>query len=157
MCLQLVSQIKYFGIDNFKNMKRNQFYYLSILLVFGLLSSCIIEDEDPEYDIVGAVGTIATIQTSSTTPAVGEAVVFSLTVFSEHEDATELRMQRVSGDVVTVLETKTFATWNKEDSRLEVFNYTVPAGTAGTDVVIEFVIVTESGFTNSRRVTLKVK
>ncbi len=129
-------------------------------LLFGLMcgtSSCILEAVEPEYDVVGAVGTIATLQASSTTPSEGQTVTFTLRIFSEHENATELRMNRLASGSSTTLETRTFSSWNKEDSYEERFTYQVPAGTAGLTVTMQFQLVTESNFVTSRNINLQVR
>lgn len=127
-----------------------------ILAVLFLASSCILEDVEPEYDVVGAVGTIATLTASTTSPTVGQTVTFSMTIYSEHEPATELRMNRGTGSSATTVETKTFSTWNVEDSYVETFQYTIPADAAGTTLTMEFVLVTESNFTARRSINLNV-
>lgn len=130
---------------------------LAISLVTAFLSSCILEDQEPEYDIVGAVGTIATLTSSNNNPAVGETVTFTLLVYSEHEPATELRMNRVQGTTVTNIETKTFSNWNTEDSYRETFQFQVPQGTAGTALTFQFALVTRSNFVATRNITINVR
>lgn len=127
-----------------------------MLLILVFATSCILEDVEPEYDVVGAVGTIATLTASSTSPAVGDMVTFTMTIYSEHENATELQMNRVSGSSSTNVETKTFSTWNTEDSYEERFQYTIPADAAGT-LTMEFVLVTQSNFTTRRTINLTVR
>jgi len=128
-----------------------------VLFLLAFASSCILEKVEPEYNVVGAVGTIATLTSSTTTPTVGQTVTFTLTVYSEHENAKELRMNRVVGSTVTNLQTKTFTSWNKENSYVETFTFQVPQGTAGTPVVIQFALITESGYAVTRNVTLNVR
>lgn len=127
-----------------------------MLLPF-LFTGCILEDQEPEYDVVGAVGTISTLTASSTTPTVGSTVTFTMTIYSEHEPATELRMNRVQGATVTNLETKTFTNWNVKDSYVERFQWTVPESARGTAVTMQFVLVTQSNFTRSRNITVNVR
>jgi hypothetical protein len=139
-----------------KQMKN--FRYLFALLALPLLfTGCILEDQEPEYDLVGAVGTIATLTASTTTPEVGSVVTFTMTVYSEHEPATELRMNRVQGGTVTNLETKNFTNWNTENSYVESFQWTVPENVRGTAVTMQFVLVTQSNFTRSRNITVNVR
>lgn len=128
-----------------------------IFLVLLFTSSCILEEVEPEYDIVGAVGTIATLTASTNTPTAGQAVTFNLTIYSEHENATELRMNSVADGSSTNLETKTFTTWNTDDSYRETFQYEVPADAAGTAIVIQFQLITESGYATNRDITLNVQ
>lgn len=125
------------------------------MMVFS--NSCILEDVEPEYDIVGAVGTISALSVSSNNPSVGQTVTFSATIYSEHENARELRMNRVSGGTVTNITTRTFSTWNRQDSYVETFPYQVPAGTGGTTVTIQFELITESGFSTTRNINLNVR
>lgn len=127
-----------------------------IFLVLLLTSSCILEEVEPEYDVVGAVGTIATLTASSTSPEPGQTVTFNLTIYSEHENATELRMNRMVAGTATNIETKSFTNWNVEDSYAETFQYQVPEDTAGTSVVIQFQLFTTSGFVTNREITLNV-
>ncbi|MBW3466460.1 hypothetical protein [Arthrospiribacter ruber] len=127
-----------------------------ILTVLFLATSCILEDVEPEYDVVGAVGTIATLTASTTNPEPGQTVTFTLNIYSEHENATELRMNRVSGGTATNLETKTFSNWNTDDSYVETFQYTVPSDAAGSTITMQFVLVTESNFTAERTINLTV-
>jgi hypothetical protein len=140
---------------------KNQINYfrniLALMLLPFLMSGCILQDQEPEYDVVGAVGTIATLTASSTTPVVGSTVTFTMTVYSEHEPATELRMNRVQGGTVTTLETRNFTNWNVEDSYVETFQWTVPETARGTAVVMQFVLVTQSNFTRSRNITVNVR
>jgi hypothetical protein len=141
-------------------MKNQKNYFRNILawmLLPFLMSGCILQDQEPEYDVVGAVGTIATLTASSTTPVVGSTVTFTMTVYSEHEPATELRMNRVQGGTVTILETRNFTNWNVEDSYVETFQWTVPETARGTAVVMQFVLVTQSNFTKSRNITVNVR
>lgn len=121
-----------------------------------MMTSCILEPVEPEYDIVGAVGTISALTASTTNPAEGQTVTFTVTFYSEHENATELKMNRLQGGVATTLETKTFSSWNKEDSYVETFQFVVPDGTAGTTVTIQFELVTESNFSRTRNIALNV-
>lgn len=127
-----------------------------MLLMFVFATSCILEEVEPEYDVVGAVGTISTLTASNTSPEVGQSVTFSMTIYSEHENATELRMNRGTGSAATTVETKTFTSWNTEDSYVETFQYTIPADAAGTTLTMEFVLVTESNFTTRRSINLNV-
>ncbi|WP_291780807.1 hypothetical protein [Cecembia sp.] len=127
-----------------------------LLLVLCSISSCILEDVEPEYDIIGAVGTISDLTASTTNPTVGQTVTFTVTFYSEHENARELKMNRLEGTVATTLENRTFTSWNREDSYVETFQYVVPDGTAGTSIVIEFELVSESNFSRTRNITLQV-
>lgn len=127
-----------------------------ILLVLVFASSCILEDVEPEYEVVGAVGTIASLTASNTSPTVGQTVTFTLTIYSEHENATELRMNRMSGGSATNVETKTFTSWNTDDSYVETFQYTIPEDAAGSALTMQFVLVTASNFTTDRNITLNV-
>jgi hypothetical protein len=132
-------------------------YIFALLVIPFLLTGCILEDQEPEYDLVGAVGTISTLTASTTTPEVGSVVTFTMTVYSEHEPATELRMNRVQGGTVTNLETRNFSNWNIEDSYVESFQWTVPENARGTAVSMQFVLVTRSNFTRSRNITINVR
>jgi hypothetical protein len=152
----------YSGIGNFfKILKKSVMKIIKnfavIFLVMAYVSSCILKDVEPEYDIVGAVGTIATLTASSTTPTVGQTVTFTLTIYSEHENATELRMNRLQGGTPTNISTRTFNSWNKEDSYVETFQYEIPEGTQGTTITMQFVLVTQSNFSVSRNINLNVR
>jgi hypothetical protein len=139
-----------------KKQMKNFRYLFALLALPLLLTGCILEDQEPEYDLVGAVGTIATLTASTTTPEVGSVVTFTMTLYSEHEPATELRMNRVQGGTVTNLETKNFTNWNTENSYVESFQWTVPENARGTAVTMQFVLVTQSNFTRSRNITINV-
>ncbi len=136
--------------------KINMKWALIVMMMFSL-SACILEEVEPEYDVVGGVGTIATLTASSTTPTEGQTVNFTMLIYSEHVDAKELRMNRVQGATITNLETKTYASWNREGSVQETFALQVPAGTAGTAVVIQFQLVSESDHSVTRNITLNVQ
>lgn len=128
-----------------------------VFLVMALVSSCILEDAEPEYDIVGAVGTIATLTASTTSPSVGQTVTFTMTIYSEHENAKELRMNRIQGGTPTNISSKTFSSWNKENSYVETFQYEIPEGTQGTTVTMQFELITESNFSATRNINLNVR
>lgn len=135
----------------------NKLKNLGLLMFISLLmTSCILEDVEPEYDIVGAVGTISELTASTTTPRVGQTVNLRVVFYSEHENATRLEMNRLQGTVRTNLETRNFSTWNKEDSRVETFQFTVPEVTVGTTIRLEFVLFTESNFSRNRTIDLRV-
>lgn len=127
-----------------------------VFLVMVMVSSCILDDADPEYDIVGAVGTIATLTASNTSPSVGQTVTFTMTIYSEHENAKELRMNRIQGGTPTNVSTKTFSSWNKENSYVETFQYEIPEGTQGTTITMQFELITESDFSVTRNINLNV-
>lgn len=127
-----------------------------MILIIVTVTSCILEDVEPEYDVVGAVGTIATLTASSTSPSVGQTVTLTATIYSEHENATALNLNRVVSGTATLVEARAFSSWNKEDSYREIFQYTVPAGTEGTGIVLQLELMTESGFAARRNITLNV-
>ena len=127
-----------------------------VMLFVATISSCILEPVEPEYDVVGAVGTIATLTASSTTPTVGQTVTLTATIYSEHENATALNLNRVVAGTATLVEARNFSSWNREDSYRETFQYTVPAGTEGTGIVLQMELITESGFAARRNITLNV-
>jgi hypothetical protein len=138
-------------------MKNINIKWVMIMLMIFSLSSCILEDVEPEYDVVGGVGTIATLTASTTSPAEGATVTFNLLIYSEQVDAKELRMNRVQGATVSNLQTKSYASWNKENSVQESFTFQVPAGTAGTSIVIQFQLVSVSDHSVTRNITLNVQ
>ncbi|MGY6741408.1 MAG: hypothetical protein ACXIUQ_01630 [Cecembia sp.] len=135
------------------NMLKN----LGLLMVISLLmTSCILEDVEPEYDIIGAVGTISELTASTTSPSVGQTVSFRVVFYSEHENATRLDMNRVQGSTVTNLDSRSFSTWNKEDSYVETFQFVVPEGSEGSVITIQFELFTESNFSRTRSIALQV-
>lgn len=141
-------------------MKNHMNYFkniLALLILPFLFTACILEDQEPEYDVVGAVGTIATLTASNTSPEVGSTVTFTMTVYSEHEPATELRMNRLQAGTPTTLQTRNFSNWNTEDSYVETFQWTVPEDARGTAVTMQFVLVTQSNFTRSRTIAINVR
>lgn len=127
-----------------------------VVLMMAFMSSCILEEVEPEYDVVGAIGTISNLTVSNNRPTVGQTVTFTVNFYSEHENATELRMNRLVGTTPTNITTSTFSTWNLEDSYVETFEYTVPAGTAGTTINMQFQLVTASNFSVTRNINLMV-
>ncbi|MFN3802277.1 hypothetical protein [Belliella pelovolcani] len=133
------------------------FNFAAILSVMVFASSCILEDVEPEYEVVGAVGTISGLTASSTSPSEGQTVTFTVNFYSEHENATELRMNRISGGTATTITTRNFTTWNTQDSYVETFQYQVPSGTAGSTVTIQFQLITQSGFSTTRNINLNVQ
>jgi len=133
----------------------NRFSILVLMMAF--MSSCILEEVEPEYDLVGAIGTISGLTASTTNPTVGQTVTFTVNFYSEHEAARELRMNRLIGGTPNNITTRTFSTWNTEDSYVETFQYEVPAGTAGTTINMQFELVTESNFTVTRNINLVVR
>ncbi len=130
---------------------------IAILLLLVFASSCILEDVEPEYQVVGAVGTISALSASTTSPVVGQTVNFTLTIYSEHDNATELRMNRITSGTATTISTRTFSSWNKANSVVETFEYQVPEGTGGTTVTIQFELITASGFSTTRNINLNVR
>jgi len=127
-----------------------------VVLMMAFMSSCILEEVEPEYDVVGAIGTISNLTASTTTPSVGQTVTFTVNFYSEHENATELRMNRLIGGSPNNITTRTFTSWNLEDSYVETFQYEVPEGTAGSTINMQFELVTESNFTVRRNINLVV-
>ncbi len=127
-----------------------------MLLMMVFATSCILEDDEPEYDVVGAVGTISALTVSNTTASVGQTVTFTATVYSEHEPATELRMNRLVGGTASNVTTRSFTSWNTEDSYVETFQYEIPEGSEGTTLTMQFELVTESNFSTTRNITVTV-
>jgi hypothetical protein len=131
-----------------KNIRYNRF--LILLAMLGLLSSCILEDVEPEYKVVGSVATVTNITPSKLIPAAGEAITVKALYYSEHEPVVELRFYaNVGGGGLQLLETRAVSNHNVNDSYEVSFNYTVPAD-AATDTVIIFRVEAEtsSGFSN---------
>lgn len=127
-----------------------------VVLMMAFMSSCILEEVEPEYDVIGAIGTISNLTVSNNRPSVGQTVTFTVNFYSEHESARELRMNRLVGGTPTNITTRTFTTWNVEDSYVETFEYVVPAGTAGTTINMQFELITESNFPVTRNINLMV-
>jgi len=128
-----------------------------VVLMMAFMSSCILEEVEPEYDVVGAIGTISNVTASSTTPTVGQTVTFTVNFYSEHEPARELRMNRLIGGAPNNLTTRTFTSWNTEDSYVETFQYEVPAGTAGTTINMQFQLISASNYSVTRNINLVVR
>jgi len=128
-----------------------------LVLMMAFMSSCILEEVEQEYDVVGAIGTISGLAASTTTPTVGQTVTFTVNFYSEHEPATELRMNRLVGGTPNNLATRNFTSWNTEDSYVETFQYVVPEGTAGTTINMQFQLVTASNFSVTRNINLVVR
>ncbi|HSJ69292.1 MAG TPA: hypothetical protein VK921_16545 [Anditalea sp.] len=130
--------------------------YSMLVLMMVFMSSCILEEVEPEYDVVGAIGTISNLTASSTTPTEGQTITFTVNFYSEHEAARELRMNQLVGGTPNNITTRTFSSWNTEDSYVETFQYQVPDGSAGTTINMQFELITESNFTTTRTINLVV-
>jgi hypothetical protein len=134
-----------------KPMKKILFNKLwSFLILAGLVSSCILEDVEPEYKVVGAVATVATITPSKVTPVAGETITVRSRYYSEKEPVTELRLlANVGGGGMQVIETRTITGHVITDSYEATFNYTVPADASPeTLIILRVEATTSSGFSN---------
>jgi len=127
-----------------------------LALMMAFMSSCILEEVEPEYDVVGAIGTISDLTVSNNRPTVGQTVTFTVNFYSEHENATELRMNRMISGAPNNITTRTFDSWNVNDSYVETFEYQVPEGTAGSTINMQFELITESNFSVTRNINLMV-
>lgn len=113
-------------------------FNITLMLLFAWgMSSCILEDVEPEYDVVGGVATVATWTPSKLNPTANEAMTVTALYYSEHAPVVELRFFAKVGAADPVLvETVSISNHNTEDSYTRTFNYTVPNGTPASTVIV---------------------
>ncbi len=121
------------------------------------MSGCL-EDEEPLYDVVGPVATIPVFTVSKATPTAGETVNLSIRYYSPNVAVKELRLNETVGTgPKRTLVTKPVADFNTQNSYVDAFTYTVPAGTAAAaKIVLEVEAVTENDLAVSRNLTLTI-
>lgn len=108
-----------------------------ILLFTWFLTSCILEDVEPEYDVVGGIATVASWTPSKLNPTANEAMSVTALYYSEHAPVVELRFfAKVGAADPVLIETVPISNHNTADSYTRTFNYTVPNGTPASTVII---------------------
>ena len=108
-----------------------------IVMAMLVLPSCILEDEEDEYTIVGGVATVTVWNPSKLNPTANEAMTVRALYYSEHAPVEELRFYAKVGAADRVLvQTIPITNHSTADSYEQIFNYTVPAGTPATTVII---------------------
>ena len=135
--------------------KLNKFFI--VILSAVVLSACL-EENDPNYDIIGAVGTISQINVSDENPAVGETITVDILYFSENVAVKELRLNAAvgNGNKATVT-TKSISDFNTDNSYTDSFSYAVPAGSSGQNILLEVEIVTANDLVNNKTETVTVQ
>lgn len=124
-----------------------------VILFFSVsMFSCILEDPEPEYSVVGGVATITVWTPSKTNPTAGETITIRANYYSEHAPVTQLRFSaRVGAGTTSVVETVSISDFNTANSYERTFNYTVPPGTpAGTVIVLTLEVETPNSLVVSR-------
>lgn len=117
-------------------MKKIINFYL-ILFVTTCLSSCILEDVEPEYDIVGGVATVTALTPSTLVPLPGQTMTVTAVYYSEHAPVVELRFYaKVGGADRALVETVPISNHNTSDSYSRTFDYSVPNGLPPSTVII---------------------
>ena len=135
---------------------KNLLLILGSFLVIGL-NACL-DEEEPEFDVIGGVGTISVIEASNDNPAEGEQVQVSMTYFSEHVAAEEIRLNATVGsDAKALVSSQNITDFDTQDSYVATFNYTIPAGSSGESIVLEGEIVTVNDLVNSNSTTVTVQ
>lgn len=111
---------------------------ITLVLAAALLtSSCILEDVEPEYDVVGGVATVSAWTPSKLNPTANEQMSVLARYYSEHAPVVELRFFVKVGAADPVLtETVPISNHNTEDSYERTFDYTIPNGTPASTVII---------------------
>jgi hypothetical protein len=118
-------------------MKKINIKWLMMTIIMFSLSSCILEDVEPEYDVVGGIASITSLTPSKTNPTAGEAMTVSTLYYSEHAPVVELRFYARVGVADRVLvETVSIQNHNTQDSYTRTFNYTVPAATPAATLIV---------------------
>ncbi len=115
-----------------------KFNIIWILVITALvMPSCILEDQEPEYSIVGGIASITAWNPSKLNPTAGETMTVQALYYSEHAPVTELRFYAKVGAADRVLvQTIPVTDHNTEDSYQRTFNFTVPGGTPAATVII---------------------
>lgn len=108
-----------------------------ILFVTTCLSSCILEDVEPEYDIVGGVATVTALTPSTLVPLPGQTMTVTAVYYSEHAPVVELRFYaKVGGADRVLVETVPISNHNTSDSYSRTFDYTIPNSLISSTVIV---------------------
>lgn len=107
------------------------------MIVSASLSSCILEEQDSEYDVLGGVATIATWVPSKTNPTAEETISIKALYYSEHAPVQELRFFAKVGAADRVLvQTVPVSSFDTQDSYEQEFSFSIPAGTPAATVIV---------------------
>jgi hypothetical protein len=135
-----------------------KYFLLAIITVvpFGL-SGCL-EEKEGLYDVVGPVATIPVFTASRTTPTAGETINLSIRYYSPNVAVKELRLNETLGTAQKrSVTSKVVNEFNTQNSYVDTFSYTVPAGTPrNTRIVLEMEAVTANDLVGNRTLTLTV-
>lgn len=133
-------------------MNKIKIMWMMMLVMMFSLSACILEDPEPEYDVIGGVATIATWTPSKLNPTAGETMSVSTMYYSEHAPVVALRFYaRVGAADRVLVETVQVTNFNTADSYTRSFNFTVPAGTpVGTVIVYTLEVETPNSLITTR-------
>jgi hypothetical protein len=124
--------------NDLKNLTMKKFNIIWILVITALvLPSCILEDQEPEYSIVGGVATVTVWSPSKLNPTAGETMSVSALYFSEHAPVTEVRFYaKVGAADRALVQSIPISDHNTENSYSRTFNFTVPGGTPAATVIV---------------------
>jgi hypothetical protein len=140
-------------------------FFFSVMVTVGL-SSCLEEKEDL-YDKVGAVATIPAFTATRLSPTTGEPVTgairsgdpvrLTMRFYSPNVGVKELILnETIATGAKQQIDSKVITGFDRNNSYVETFNYTVPAGTSGRRITLEVVAVTENDLTNNRTLILNI-
>jgi hypothetical protein len=135
-----------------------KYFLLAALALLPLGVSGCLEDEEPLYDVVGPVATIPVFTSSVSTPKAEETVNLSIRYYSPNVAVKELRLnETVGAGPKRTLISKPVTDFDTQNSYVDAFTYSVPAGTpATTKIVLEVEAVTENDLSGTRTLTLTV-
>ena len=136
---------------------RKNILFSALAILIGL-TSCFDEKED-EYQIIGAVGTVAVMTVTKSTPTVGEQISVNIRYYSENVAVKQLRLtQTIGAGTPTVVATKDITGFDTNNSYEDVFSYTVPAAPLNTLIKLTMEVETVNNLTNSNKfVNITVK
>ncbi|CAN5911337.1 hypothetical protein BH24BAC1_BH24BAC1_18610 [soil metagenome] len=136
---------------------KNKIGLCLVALLFSCsLSSCL-KEKDPLFDVVGPVATFTVMTASKTNPAVGETITVSVRYYSPQVDVVELRLNETIGTgQKRQVTAKPITGFNTENSYVDTFQYTVPAGAARARITLEAMAIGSNELAGVRTVTLNI-
>jgi hypothetical protein len=134
----------------------NYFILLLSLLATVSLTSCL-EEEEGLYDKVGPVATISVFSAAKTAPAPGETINLTVRFYSPNVGVKELRLnETVAAGTKQQIDSRAISGFDANNSYVETFSYTVPAGTAGRRITLEVAAITDNDLSNARTLVLNI-
>lgn len=139
-----------------KTLYKHSILILCLFLSTGL-SSCL-EEKDDLYEVVGAVATIPVFTASKAQPLPGETITLSLRYFSPNVAVKELQLNETIGTgSKTLVTSKEITGFDTQNSYVDTFTYTVPAGLSKTSIVLEAAAIGTNDLAGTRTVTLTIQ